>query len=457
MKNENKNIDHIIANKLKGYESIPPTEVWDGISQGLGTKSKKLFLLPFWRIAAGIAILLGVGLTYLLIDHPEQLAEENKITENNYSEPSFTDSKISGKINKETSNEEQKIKSIPEQGVSKTTEINQGKIADKKDNIKSTQYIAEENVESDSYESDLGIIYTKLTAENFPYQKELIQPDDKIISSVKNKIIASWDVLQENITDEEVQAKDKFFLTASMSPLYSYRDIGGSSSENFNNAESGKISYSGGVQFGIRQNKKLSFQTGLYYSRLGIGIDDIYAFNSVYDFNEVNTFNNTYIASNSIGQIKADKQKEIVYSSNRAETDMMYATGSLQTEAPTSTDAQLDQYFHVLEVPFLARYTIIDRALNVNVLCGLSTNFIIGNEVYINDGDSEFYFGKTGSINTVNYSGNLGLGFDYEMNKNFLFSIEPIFKYYLNSINSENLINARPYNFGFYTGIRYIF
>jgi hypothetical protein len=165
----------------------------------------------------------------------------------------------------------------------------------------------------------------------------------------------------------------------------------------------------------------------------------------------------TYVTSNSIGQINSSNNEEQVISSNNNDLVMFTSTGGLISETGTATDARLEQYFHVLEVPFLARYNIIDRAVNVNILGGLSTNFIVGNEVYLSEGGTESYFGKTSSINTVNYSGNVGIGLDYEMNKNFLFSIEPVFKYYLNSINSENLISARPYNFGFYTGIRYIF
>jgi hypothetical protein len=92
-------------------------------------------------------------------------------------------------------------------------------------------------------------------------------------------------MLHEDIIYEEVPVKDKFSLSASMSPLYSYRDIdGGGNSDNFNSAENGKVSYSGGLQFGVRQNKKLSFQTGVFYSRLGLGIDNIYAMTNAYRF-----------------------------------------------------------------------------------------------------------------------------------------------------------------------------
>jgi Outer membrane protein beta-barrel domain len=457
MKNEKKNIDQLIGEKLKGYEHIPPKDVWNGIAQGLSTKSEKSFLLPFWKIAAGIAILIGVGLSYLMINRSDNLIENNSLVENNYSEPVSKESKNSEIISKETTIVDQN--KTPENKMSASTKsfAYQNETVKTTGNSKFTGFVSKNNSESIPKDPDLVVKYPNLSADDLPYQKEFNYPDDKIILPVKTKIIASWDMLQENTLAEEVQISDKYSLSASMSPLYSFRDIRGSHAEDFNNAESGKISYSGGLQFGIRQNKKLSFQTGVFYSRLGIGVDNIYAFNGIRGYSEATSSNNTYIAANSIGQINASTKREVVFSSNKAEYDMGSLATGLQTESPTSTDAQLNQYFHVLEVPFLARYNIIDRSVNVNILGGLSTNFIIGNEVYINEGDSESYFGKTSSINTVNYSGNVGLGFDYEMNKNFLLSIEPVFKYYLNSINTENLIDASPYNFGFYTGIRYIF
>jgi hypothetical protein len=457
MMNKRKNIDKLISEKLDGYEQIPPADVWNGISQGLLAKSKKPFLLPFWRIAAGIAILMGFGLSYLFINRYQNRPVENMFVEND--SPSQTiheDGSFESTIN-ESSAIDQLIESESNKPLRKENLSHQSIVDKGLNEMELRTNVSEGHSERALKDSELKVHYPNLSAKDLPFQKELNYPDDIIILPKKTEILASWDMLHEDIIYEEVPVKDKFSLSASMSPLYSYRDIdGGGNSDNFNSAENGKVSYSGGLQFGVRQNKKLSFQTGVFYSRLGLGIDNIYAMTKLTGFGET-LASSTYVTSNSIGQINSSNNEEQVISSNNNDLVMFTSTGGLISETGTATDARLEQYFHVLEVPFLARYNIIDRAVNVNILGGLSTNFIVGNEVYLSEGGTESYFGKTSSINTVNYSGNVGIGLDYEMNKNFLFSIEPVFKYYLNSINSENLISARPYNFGFYTGIRYIF
>jgi hypothetical protein len=60
-------------------------------------------------------------------------------------------------------------------------------------------------------------------------------------------------------------------------------------------------------------------------------------------------------------------------------------------------------------------------------------------------------------VKSVNYSGNAGLGFIYAIAKNFSLSLEPRFRYYLNSINTSLLPPTRPYTFGIMTGVNYSF
>jgi hypothetical protein len=64
--------------------------------------------------------------------------------------------------------------------------------------------------------------------------------------------------------------------------------------------------------------------------------------------------------------------------------------------------------------------------------------------------------GEANNINPVHFSTNIGLGVDYQFLKAFRASVEPMFKYQLNTF-SNNSGNFRPYFIGIYSGISYQF
>ena len=51
----------------------------------------------------------------------------------------------------------------------------------------------------------------------------------------------------------------------------------------------------------------------------------------------------------------------------------------------------------------------------------------------------------------------LGLGFEYPFASSLSISVEPTFRYYLNSIYNNDSYNVRPYSFGIMTGVSYSF
>ena len=86
---------------------------------------------------------------------------------------------------------------------------------------------------------------------------------------------------------------------------------------------------------------------------------------------------------------------------------------------------------------------------------GLSTNLMIGNRVY--DKSTRETLGETSGIRSTNFSTSFSLGLEYKLNSKFSLSMEPAFKYYLNSINKDSDFNYKPYSIGLSSGIRYKF
>jgi len=78
--NDKKNIDRLFQEKFKNFEVTPDESVWEKIKAHQEKDRKRVFALPFWYraagIAASIALLLGIG--YVSLNNQEVI-EENTI------------------------------------------------------------------------------------------------------------------------------------------------------------------------------------------------------------------------------------------------------------------------------------------------------------------------------------------------------------------------------------------
>jgi len=82
---------------------------------------------------------------------------------------------------------------------------------------------------------------------------------------------------------------------------------------------------------------------------------------------------------------------------------------------------------------------------------------MVRNEAYASYEGSKIHIGETNGLKTINYSSTLGLGLEYNITETISLSLEPAFKYYINSINRSDNINTHPYSIGIFTGLSYIF
>ena len=128
-----------------------------------------------------------------------------------------------------------------------------------------------------------------------------------------------------------------------------------------------------------------------------------------------------------------------------------------KTSAVFVSDARFIQSFEYIEIPLYLRYLIIDSKLDVEMMGGFSSNLLVGNETYMESGNTKSLIGKTNNMETVNYSGTLGIGLKYGLSKRIFLNVEPRIKYYLNSLNSNSSLTYKPYTIGVFTGLSYQF
>ena len=116
----------------------------------------------------------------------------------------------------------------------------------------------------------------------------------------------------------------------------------------------------------------------------------------------------------------------------------------------------MSQQFGYLELPIEVNYALIDKKFGVNIIGGVSSLFLIDNAVSLTAGELTTEIGEANNINDLNFSANMGLGFNYKFSPKISFNLEPIFKYQLNTF-SEVDGTFLPYSIGVYSGLSFKF
>ena len=468
MREVQNDMDKVFRDKLGDFQKQPPEEIWDGIKAGIGKPRRKV-LIPLWQAAAGMAIIITAGSLYYFLNGPDQsnLAEEFLIVPRNVQTPGAEKNTLPEVRQNEKSTAvdpvfEKDTKTLypelkkDESFLNTSDHSNPVALADNSQSDSKTEF--------NSVKLLSGNVSVRFMNEAFLQSAHV----DKIPRNKRNNT-ASWDMLAADLDSEaEEEISDiRLLLTAQVSPTYSYRDIGnigkGGASE-YN--ETGRINYSGGLQFGIETSERLSLHAGVMYARLGYNINQVGSFEANRGYPETDALatperlSTVYVINNSIGTISNEPRQGIFSGNADYASNVKEFSSNILPDVGTNIQVEsigsIEQYFQYLEVPFLLRYKIFDRKLGVNLLGGISTNILVGNKAILSDGDMSGRIGSSHDIKNFNYMGNMGLGFDYTIGKNLLFTVEPQFKYFLNSINQSNLIVNRPYMLGMFTGVRYV-
>jgi hypothetical protein len=117
----------------------------------------------------------------------------------------------------------------------------------------------------------------------------------------------------------------------------------------------------------------------------------------------------------------------------------------------------LYQDLSFLELPVIVRYKVVDRKVGLNLVGGMSYNFLVNNNVYAVRDEGRYPVGTTEGLNEVSLSSSLGMGMEYKLSQNLSLNIEPTFRYYLNPFNTAKTTGTHPYAIGIFSGVAYKF
>ncbi|HBL75198.1 MAG: hypothetical protein A2W90_05975 [Bacteroidetes bacterium GWF2_42_66] len=456
MMKEDKYIDRIFHDKLTDYEKVPPAFVWDNIEAKLaGEKHRKLFI--YWRVA-GVAAALLIAFIAGWQFSKDSFTEPETIVENIKQQPiqneiTVTKPENSSFATAETTTSFESINQPAEKPITAPIQLVSGntKAEPSKPVIQKTEkqgFIESLHAVLKSQEPG-----SKNLAEKNPLMEKVLFSAEELRIIEENKALLA---MNTSAADER-----KWMVGAAVSPVYSV-------SQSSHNTEYAKkmatpesnndLTMAGGLSFEYKTQKKWSFQSGVYYNKLEQASSNsaqvVFADNSKYG---LNGFFSTPVSENN-GKLEMNSVAGVIQIDNLPSTVQM--EGNLDRELMSSSilsDASFNQNFEYVEIPLFVKYQLVDSKVGVQVLSGLSTNILVGNNVYLQDQSGKSRVGKTDGMVDLNYSGVFGLGLNYSLTSNLYLNIEPRFKYYFNSLNEDSDVSYKPYSFGVYTGISYSF
>jgi len=456
--NERKNIDRLFQEKFKDFEDFPPANVWKNIENQI-SKKKKRRIVPLWlRLVGAAAILLLIISSGFWIFNS---TDKDQIVPN---EIIITDSDNNIDLLNENDSKDKIVNDAIPSTVTKSQEQNLiSKSTQKKDQISvvksqtrdrnnTNQEIA--NTKSQK-ETSNAVVATNIKqeeedSENMVNKFENLQTPEILIAleevsdveeASKKDIQTALDKtdLEENTLENE---ETKWSIGSTMAPVYyntlsNGSPIDGSLSDNAKTSN-GSVSY--GLKVNYKLNEKLSFQSGINTLELGYSTKNVATLMSSSLLENSSTNIDTNIEGVSLAVISTERQN---------------SDSSIQRSS-FDDSGNLDQTLGYVEIPMELKYNVLQKKLGVNVLGGFSTYFLYRNQVSYTSFGKTTTLGEASNINSLNFSGNLGLDFDYNISKKLYINISPMFKYQFNTF-SRSSGGFQPYYLGIYSGLNFRF
>ena len=478
-------LDKIVKDKLNGVGVEPPAYVWNSINQRILADKQRKRILLYWQSAAAVAlVVLSVGIIYFMsertvrkrqmakVEKPVMVkgAEVEKITpfesvKKANSEQVITVSTVvtrtkSGKTGK-------KEETVTESSANSELELEEFVIEKSSTPYNQSEMVSEGEIAEGVSVAKMEHLPTPAIESSVP-KAELLLPEQIGFKSLA--LYASNTVMP---IYKSKTKRYKFVLGGSASPTYNYRNVSESQnssvvrSANYSStSETGIVSVSGGVNIRMEGKSRWSFETGVLYSQVGQEVSQSTIYNSNADISSFastnsNVMKDTYISnankfSNSLGAISYNNNTSMGVEQNLLKSGV-YLESSVNTVNNQSESAALKQLLDYIEVPLMVRYSVFNKKPVVTLAGGFSTNFLVDNNVYVIENGEHVNAGETDGINGVTYSSTVGIGLELPLGKSFRFSVEPRFKYYLSPVNSQGNNSYRPYSFGVFGGVSFIF
>ncbi|PQJ80020.1 outer membrane beta-barrel protein [Polaribacter porphyrae] len=427
---DSKKIDKLFQ-QLNNLEVTPNEKVWNNIEGNLKKKKRKVF--PFWWFSGSVAAILILSLLFFPSSDSEVITNKNTnelIITKTPEKEKINNNLIDGKNEHINSQRKEKNNILISKKEENSVEKENLPIVKEQNSINFSKknyanYIMLNQIDfqihAKSLKSDELLLFPKLLAQktdnnNIDFNSVIEKKEDSKPKNNKNWSIAPvFAVLQSNSFTES-------------SPI----------DTNLANSTKGENSYSYGVQIAYQINEKWTIQSGVHLQEMRYSNNGVAVFisnrnsSSTVNFTDGNStsFDETFIQNLSLDS-----------------NSISNAIGSGST---------LTQNFGYIEIPLEVKYNFFNKKrFSSHLVTGFSSLFLNANDINLTS-QSLNRKGESNNLNTINFSGNLGLDFNYLFNQNWSLHLNPMLKVQLNTFDA-NSNGFAPYNIGVYTGIRYQF
>ncbi|MBT8263806.1 MAG: outer membrane beta-barrel protein, partial [Muriicola sp.] len=297
-------------------------------------------------------------------------------------------------------------------------------------------------INKESKISDKKIDKAVVVEENKELDKEEVKAEEKksIYDAIEeNKEVAVAIAIKEG-------PDNRWEVTPNVGPVY-YSSFGNGSSIDpsfADNSQSGDVNFSYGAAVSYAISEKLSLRTGISNVNLSYSTGGL----------ELGT-GPTSAALKSVNYGKTSGQVLTAVDKGSLRPNPEGGFGVITPKAG-GAEAFLNQKIRYYEVPMELKYSLLDNKFGINMIGGFSTLFLGNNEVSVEAGDFRSVLGEANNLNSLSFTTNIGLGFDYKITNRLKFNIEPIFKYQLNPY-SDSSVDFNPFYMGVYTGLSFKF
>ncbi|MDP3434484.1 MAG: hypothetical protein Q8T04_16200 [Bacteroidota bacterium] len=466
------NIDDLFREKLRNYEKEPPAYLLQNVLDG-AAGARRTRKIVFWRVAGVAAAILLAFVAGWQLQHLNSETSPQQIVVGPNSSPEIQTAKQFGPEGEIT------LDKIPETGLSRD-EKSFKSATDKNLQVASQTNFQEKKITNEpiliARADESTLLYpiktkSRIIISNNQYANVLHEMKVKDTNVDQFEMTIDQQIIEQNkqqfLAQAEKQKKVRWLVGAQVSPAFNVSESSHSQvyASNMLNSANNPVDVGGGISVEYKKGKRLSLQSGVYYSGLGqasgnssrsLGNDYLYAsaergaeyFNTSVN---IDTKSSKMMMNSAAGVIEfSSVPSGIVLGANLDEKAMV-------SNAVVVSDARFIQNFEYIEIPLYLRYTIIDSRFDVEMLGGFSSNVLVGNQTFMESGDGKNLVGKTQDMQLLNYSGTLGVGLKYGLSKRIFLNVEPRVKYYLNSLNNNSSVTYKPYTIGVFTGLSYEF
>ncbi|MEO9570970.1 MAG: hypothetical protein ABJH82_10210 [Polaribacter sp.] len=441
------NLDKMFQKQLKNLEVTPSKKVWNNIESKLQHKKRKIIPI-WWFVNGGIAALFVLGLFLFPFSN-----EENDFNKTD-SKIIITESSIE-KVEVETNikiDSTISVDNFKKKVIVANKKVNTKQIiknnSEKKKTLVSTKNAMKKIFLADN--SKLEKIDSSKKEQQNVIKKEQIYSDKTTPDKQEDKVnnINKTNIKKVDLNNLK-QNKDSVFsnhkeikkwMVAPVFAVLNSNSFSNSSpvASSLSNSTEGKNSFSYGFQIGYKINDKWTIQSGIHKQEMSYVNNNITVVSSI---------------SKNVSSISFNNGSSFSFETASKEKSDFASNSILNTQ---SLNGNLNQNFGYIEIPLEIKYTFLDtNKFNSQIVTGFSSLFLNKNEVNLR---TTFLTksGKATNLNAINFSGNLGLDFNYSLHKNWSLNLNPMFKVQLNTFY-KNDNGFSPFNLGIYSGVKFNF